>query len=215
MYASISMYEIIQFKNYDNKNIIPLKKLKFNTHKIIDIYLLPIKTPIRDIFKIKKRNVYINYIDYLNDINTTNDIKKLKYQFILDIKRSYCICNRYEIDDANMLYDYLDYKYNNKIMKEILVFCSQAVFSIPFKIIQNSIFEFNENYFLCQQNNNSIKLIIEANDNGIILYLTKKLQIIDVQYMTIQYFVVISLMTHIPKINNDDVVSIEFKINKS
>lgn len=137
-------YEFIEFINYDNINNKSLIKNNNNNNEFA----------ILNIFKYEKKNNFtIKDMKYENIISIELDnliqeleqsyksLEQIKNQFILDISRSNLSINGNIVNNAKTALDYISYKYSNntKREKELLIISTQALFAIPFFIIQKSM----------------------------------------------------------------------------
>ena len=137
-------YEFIEFINYDKKknNRIIKENIINNNYAIINFFKYD-----------KKNNFIIKDMKYENIISielnnliqeieqSYKSLDQIKNQFILDISRSNLLINGSIVKNAKTALDYISYKYinNKKREKEILMLSTQALFAIPFYIIQKSM----------------------------------------------------------------------------
>jgi hypothetical protein len=139
-------FEIVDFQNYDiqkSKSLITPGYNNNNNYLFIqnnnnNIYD---KIEINDMTTEFEISFSLN--DVINDIsNSFRDLKDIQDQFRMDILRSLMTFNGEIIKNPQTIIDYLEYKYretNPQLEKEYLMLCTQALFAIPFYIIQKNI----------------------------------------------------------------------------
>ena len=139
-------FEIIDFENYD----IPKSKSLINNNNNNNNNFLFIQSNKNNIYNkinINDMNtefeISFDLNDIVNDIsNSFKDLKDIQEQFKIDILRSSMTFNGKIIKNPQTIIDYLEYKYrktNHQLEKEYLMLCTQALFAIPFYIIQKNI----------------------------------------------------------------------------
>lgn len=137
-------YEFVEFINYDKiKDKILIKNKQVNDEfAILNIfkYDQPNHFMVKDM---KYENIIsIELNNLLSEIEQSyKSIEQIKNQFILDISRSNLLINGSIVSNAKVALDYLNYKYanNSQREKEFLMLSTQALFAIPFFIIQKSM----------------------------------------------------------------------------
>lgn len=137
-------YEFIEFINYDKiKDKILIKNKNFNDDfAILNIFKYDQKNKFT-VKDIKYENIIsIELNDILLEIEQSyKSLEQIKNQFILDISRSNLVINGSIVNNPKIALDYISYKYANnpKREKEYLMLSTQALFAIPFFIIQKSM----------------------------------------------------------------------------
>ena len=142
----MSNFEFVNFTNYDiKKNHTLIKKIHSNNNN----YILYNKFHLRDdkTYTVKDMN-FENFIimdldELVDDIESSySNIREIQQQFFIDIKRSYMTFNGRYVKDPYTVINYLESKYRStdpQLEKEILMLSTQALFAVPFYIIQKSV----------------------------------------------------------------------------
>tara|TARA_Y100001954_G_C15774331_1_gene586103 strand:- start:619 stop:1278 length:660 start_codon:yes stop_codon:yes gene_type:complete len=142
----MNTYEVINFVNYDNlKNDKLIDNFKKQTDSFIMYNNFQLNSNLP--YFVKDMNfenfITMNLNDLICDIELSfNNIKEMQTQFVIDIRRSKMTFNGQYVKDPFTIVNYLESKYrdtNNKLEKEYLMLSTQALFAIPFYIIQKSV----------------------------------------------------------------------------
>ena len=90
--------------------------------------------------------IEFNYFvqDVLNSFRDNNDIET---QFRKDLPRCSVFVNNHKIESADLVIDYVKFKYNRDVAYKIIMLTTQAFLGLPFQIIFNKI-AFLEDYYL-------------------------------------------------------------------
>ena len=139
-------FEIIDFQNYDiqKSNSLITSVSNNNNHYL---FIQNNNSNIYDKIEINDMTtefeISFNLKNIVNDISDSfRDLKDIQDQFRMDILRSLMTFNGTIIKNPQTIIDYLEYKYratNPQLEKEYLMLCTQALFAIPFYIIQKNI----------------------------------------------------------------------------
>ena len=202
-------FEIVSFFNFNNKDnnrLIQSSVVNNDDYVLYQDYNM-------DIYNINKTNEmnYENIITldldkFIIDLEKTfTGIYDIQNQFKLDIERSFMTFNGHIIQNPNTIMNYLDYLYrikNPKLEKEYLILSTQAVFAIPFCIIQKSVEHMN--LFLSE---------ITSNDYQLSKYSKKyKIDIVDDKLILEKYMRLFSLTEKMDSLT-EYIVKINIHIN--
>ena len=142
----MSNFELVNFINYDiNKNNKLISKLNSAKGSYILFNNFDINTNNPDYIKdMNFENViHIDLDELITDIQSSfTNITEIQDQFVRDINRSYMTFNGQYVKNPSNVLDYLESKYRNTnptLEKEILMLSTQALFAIPFFIIQKGV----------------------------------------------------------------------------
>nr|QFG73869.1 MAG: hypothetical protein [Megaviridae environmental sample] len=227
------MYQIINFKNFDKKgssirinremscnyNYVFVDEIRIphiNNNSKINHILNPTKTV--------ERLINIDFYQFYHSINKSfHSWNAVEEQFHLDIMRSSCYVNQHEVHDPQQALDYIMQKYPTNITRMIAVFSTQAVFAIPFEIIQQNITDIHEDYYLMELHPNDIKNnpllkksldidIIPMQDN-VIFSAFKQFKVYDISNLKTKYYISIHLHTRIPASQEEPMVGMRIIIS--
>lgn len=142
----MSNFEIINFVNFDIvKNNKLISKLTSPNESFILYNNFDIKS--NNFEYIKDMNfeniIHIKLDELIKDLDSSFlDISEMQEQFIRDIHRSHMTYNGQHVKNPVNVLEYLEAKYRNhnvNLEKEILMLSTQALFAIPFYIIQKGV----------------------------------------------------------------------------
>ena len=156
----------IDFKNFDLPNNIDLNMTVFNVSNntteddfvfldIIDEDSINLIDSIKLLEELKNKNfveqcICVNFDFFIKDIKKSfKGEKDIRSQFEVDMPRCNIYLNNHHIDSYNTIVDFLDYRFNNDIVIDIMMLTTQAMLGLPFQILHNSI-NSNDEYYMAE-----------------------------------------------------------------
>ena len=104
-----------------------------------------------------EHNIFISKKIFLDDIKSSFKSKKSIFkQFKVDLPRCDIFINNHKIVDSEYFKYYLDNKFNEQKVYNILMLSTQASLGLPFTVIGNNL---NNNYYLVNSSKNKEKYI--------------------------------------------------------
>lgn len=116
---------------------------------------------------------------FIKNINKGYPDKKIWGQFLNDIDRSQCYFNNnlINLENADFFKNYLESKFSQEKIDNILMLCTQAVLAYPFEIIQNSLVNRYLSEIPIKTDNEILKIFIYNNSDEIIFNIQKRMRI--------------------------------------
>ena len=139
-------YEFIQFKNFDNigkdiEEFIDLDEDSYITIDHIDNNK-QIDNLLDNNNDLIERMIYINHKFFYDDVkNSYRDDHNVYEQFLMDFNRNRFYVNNNLVNDIKDIDNYLEYKFPQEIILQIMMLSTQAIMGLPFQILQNSVFQ--------------------------------------------------------------------------
>ena len=180
-------FELLDYTNYDDK-----KKYIEICNKNIDSYVAVdminnLKSNVNKFFvegERIERIINFNFKAWLKDVKSSfksnDDIAK---QFVTDWNRSNLYCNGNVIPDPSEFINFLENKFDKKMIRKILMFYTQVSLGLPYEIITKSLNDSQIIYYLGElskndaMKNNLIKryqINLDTNENNKITFKLEK-----------------------------------------
>ena len=141
-------YNMVCFFNFDKctKNIIKWDK-DVDTYTLVGggIELYPHNDILEGVFASYPTKYILDFIEF-KKYNTDYVTRQLK----LDIPRSKLYCNSERVHDVDAFINYLEWKAEEDLYREIGIFCTQIVFAYPITQIQERLNNEEDGYFICE-----------------------------------------------------------------
>jgi len=189
---SLDDYVHVNFVNYDKKKKILNKEIfdeYIGTNFIILEKISNLNVNLDNLLSYITKNMVriipLNYYEYIFDMKKSYKTKKnILNQLSKDINRTQLYVNGNLVKNVYKIYNYLESKFSQKILHEILMICNQSIMAIPCKIIQESIKHY-ENYYISETSildncDKNLQINIDITNDKIIVTGYKNLRIAEI-----------------------------------